>query len=151
MESAALLQRITRIHFFSRLREPLPATTSVVPVPSLAAAFQAIDDDDFDWMPASLGDPDPFHGTLPRPAELAEARRELNRTLMHAMASLDLPALRCDAHDLHIVARNMAMFAWRQRLLEMYLDLPTRWEPVIVFYEQGHWPLAHAPGRLLVL
>ena len=146
-----VLQRIAGIGFFSRLGEALPATAGVVAVPSLAEALQAIDRDGFEWMPGTLGDPDPFHGALPRPPELAEARRELNRTLMRTLSALDQPALRCGAHDLHLVARDGAMFACRQRLLEIHLGLPAYWEPVIALYAQGHWPLAHAPGRLLVL
>ncbi len=151
MESTALLQRIAGIRFFSRLGETRPATAGVASVGSLAEALQVIETDDFEWMPSVLGDPDPFHGALPRPAELAEPRRELNRTLMRVLSAFDLPALRCDAHDLHLVARDTAMFAARQRLLEVHLGLPAHWEPVIALYEQGHWPLAHAPGRLLVL
>ncbi len=151
MESTALLQRIAGIRFFSRLGEELPATSDIVPVASLTQALQAIDADDFEWMPVTLGDPDPFHGALPRPPELAEPRRELNRSLMRMLSALDLPALRCGAHDLHQVARDAAMFAGRQRLLEVHLGLLAHWEPVIALYEQGHWPLAHAPGRLMVL
>ncbi|WP_303638530.1 MULTISPECIES: hypothetical protein [Stenotrophomonas] len=149
MES--VLQRMAGIGFFSRLGETLPVTAGVVAVRSLADALRIIDTDDFEWMPTSLDDTDPFHGALPRPAELADARRELNRTLMRALSARDLPALRCGAHDLHRVARDGAMFACRQRLLEMHLGLPAYWEPVLALYEQGHWPLAHAPGRLLVL
>ncbi|HEL2977947.1 TPA: hypothetical protein UMB92_000767 [Stenotrophomonas maltophilia] len=147
----SVLQRMTGTGFFSRLGETLPATTGVVAVRSLAEALRTIDTEGFEWMPTTLGDPDPFHGALPRPAELADARRELNRTLMRALSALDLPALRCGAHDLHLVARNGAMFAFRQRLLETHLGLPAHWEPVLALYEHGHWPLAHAPGRLLVL
>ena len=151
MEATDLLQRIAGIRFFSRLGKALPATSSVVPVASLAQALQAIDADGFEWMPTTLDDPDPFHGVLPRPPELAEHRRELNRSLMRMLSALDLPALRSGAHDLHLVARDAAMFAGRQRLLEVHLGLAAHWEPVIALYEQGHWPLAHAPGRLLVL
>lgn len=151
MEPTDLLQRIAGIRFFSRLGETLPTTAEIVSVRSLAAALQSIEADGFEWMPATLGDPDPFHGALPRPPELAAHRRELNRNLMHMLSALDLPTLRCGAHDLHLVARDAAMFACRQRLLEVHLGLPAHWEPVIVLYEQGHWPLAHAPGRLLTL
>ncbi|WP_260465503.1 hypothetical protein [Stenotrophomonas maltophilia] len=146
-----LLQRMAGIGFFSRLGETLPATAGVVAVRSLAEALRTIDTGGFEWMPTTLGDSDPFHGALPRPPELADARRELNRRLMRALSALDLPALRCGAHDLHLVARDGAMFAFRQRLLETHLGLPAHWEPVLALYELGHWPLAHAPGRLLVL
>lgn len=147
----SVLQRMSGIGFFSRLGETLPTTADVVAVRSLAEALRTIDTDGFEWMPTTLGDSDPFHGALPHPAELADARRELNRRLMRALSALDLPALRCGAHDLQLVARDGAMFAFRQRLLEMHLGLPAHWEPVLALYEQGHWPLAHAPGRLLVL
>lgn len=147
----SVMQRTAGIGFFSRLGETLPATAGVVAVRSLAEALRTIDTGGFEWMPTALGDSDPFHGALPRPPELADARRELNRRLMRALSALDLPALRCGAHDLHLVARDGAMFAFRQRLLETHLGLPAHWEPVLALYERGHWPLAHAPGRLLVL
>ena len=102
----SVLQRMSGIGFFSRLGETLPITAGVVAVRSLAEALRTVDTDGFEWMPTTLGDSDPFHGALPHPAELADARRELNRTLMRALSALDLPALRCGAHDLQLVARD---------------------------------------------
>lgn len=146
-----LLQRIAQTPFFSRMGQPLPAQEGVYAVGSLAAALQAIDNDGFAWMPNALEDPDPFHGPLPRPAALMELRRQVNQALMRTLSAQTHASLRLPPHDFHLAARDAAMYAYRQSLTEEHLGLPPRWQEVVDLYSCGHWPLAHAPGRLLVV
>ncbi|MEG2806180.1 hypothetical protein [Stenotrophomonas sp.] len=151
MDVAACLQTIAETAYFSRMGQPITAGPAICARPSLAEAMRAIDNDGFDWMPSTPGDVDPFHGPLARPAALADLRRQLNQALMRAVPTATCAHLQLPPHDFHLVARDAAMYAYRQWALECHLGLPPHWQAVIGWYERGHWPLARAPGRLLVV
>ena len=51
----------------------------------------------------------------------------------------------------HEAARGGAAYAFRQYATEQYFNLGEHWRQVIELYLAGHWPVGHAPGKLIVI
>ena len=152
------LQRIASTPFFSKLGCPFPGDAALIRIESLRKAFVEPVADEFkgrygsvEWLPTSPTQDDPFHD-MPKPsAELAALRMQVHKAVMAATRHLDKNLFVVDQHDFSNAARGGICFAFRQHVSESHHGLGDKWKQVVDVYYAGHWPIAMAGGKLVLV
>jgi hypothetical protein len=112
-------------------------------------------DDDWDWLPTTMDQPDPIHATLADQVRDDEViRRE--RLRLHKLALVSLrhaenPLLRVGSVDLTTAAKGAALFAVRMAVAEIMSNVEARWTVMVPLYAQGHWPCGLADDGCIVV
>jgi hypothetical protein len=152
------LAQIEQASFFSNLGNPDINDPGLIFIASVEAVFVSPCDQDFqglyqasNWLPTSLGEDDPWYPRQDTPKALSEQRMALNKAVMAATRKVDKAPFICRPHDFSEAARGGAAYAFRQYATEQYFNLGEHWRQVIELYLAGHWPVGHAPGKLIVI
>ncbi len=67
------------------------------------------------------------------------------------MRNVDKDKLMSGSHNFYQAARMAIIFAFRQRLLEMELELGTQWKAITDVYYLGHWPISYYENKIFVI
>lgn len=153
-----LCLQIEQTSFFSNLGKRDIDDPTLIFIASVEAVFVSPSDQDFQglyqashWLPTSLAEDDPWYPRQETPKALSEQRMALNKAVMTATRTIDKAPFICRPHDFSEAARGGAAYAFRQYATEQYFNLGNHWRQVIELYLAGHWPVGHAPGRLIVI
>jgi hypothetical protein len=152
------LEQIGQTRFFGNLGKPDIHDPQVIFIASVEAVFVTPSDQAFQglydatqWLPTSPGEDDPYYPRQETPKALSEQRMALNRAVMAATRTLDKAPFTCRPHDFSEAARGGAAYAFRQYATEQFFGLGDHWRRVVDLYLAGHWPVGHAPGKLIVI
>ncbi|GAB5559704.1 MAG: hypothetical protein SynsKO_13510 [Synoicihabitans sp.] len=118
--------------------------------------LQSIDDWDkgpeWDWLPSSNDQLDPFHiedfSECPTKEE-----EEIFRETLKSLRSLPISVegLVSGPHDFTQAARNAAAFATRMAAREIVLNYPAKWQTIVPLYRDGYWPCGRTKNNEVVV
>jgi hypothetical protein len=123
------------------------------------------DDDlplEWEWLPTTQSDIDPFHGDSHRmkldDEGMRERRQREERQFMTAALAaiperISNPGFVVGPHDFSGAARGAAVYAMRMAVRECLADQPGIWCRIAQIYFDGRWPcgLVHTRGTLVVV
>ncbi|MFN3653267.1 MAG: hypothetical protein ACK47B_27105 [Armatimonadota bacterium] len=140
-------------NWFSRLGT-WPGGEGTIALAELAQ-LDALQEEDYDWLPTSVTEDDPFHdGSVIEPARAAVGHdefraisAELHRLTLRHTRGLDTwnARLTIEDHYLANAARGGALYATRHAAAEILAGNPGPWWRIILIYGCGHWPCAFRP------
>lgn len=113
---------------------------------------------EWDWLPSSRDQPDPFEGTyLAKPDEQLydkEAEKMVYKAALRSLRSVGKihPKLVDGPHNYTGSMKGSALFACKHAAKEVLSNQPGKWVAILALYNNGVWPCGITQtGELVIL
>lgn len=113
---------------------------------------------EWDWLPSSRDQPDPFEGTYPvkldeQPYD-KEAEKMVYKATLRSLRSVGTahPKLVDGPHNYTESMKGSALFACKHAAKEVLSNQPGKWVEILALYNNGVWPCGITQtGELVIL
>jgi len=167
MNVEIIKQSIIQAKWFSQIGNCFPGD-GMLAVPNLQAWNTKIFNSDIgereaciaanmDWLPSSITDSDPIHGSALRnyleenQIDYRPVLKEISQLCIKSLRIVADDAITCGPHNFTKAAKDAALYCARVAAMESMANKPGRWCDLLTLYEGGYWPCGLMPNGSLVV